>query len=1148
MANYKKYKIYQPKNNNFLIQNAVKTIIFIHALTFMCQCKNETTTSASVDSIEEPTLSASSPVMQLMSPSETGIDFENKIIETYENNITTNINMYNGGGMCIADINNDQLPDIYFVCSNGKNKLYLNQGGLKFRDITDQAGVGSEEGFETAVTAVDINADGYLDFYVCRGGVEKNDLRRNKLFINNKDLTFSEISKEYGLDDMSSSTGANFFDYDNDGDLDMYLLNYPTEAIWTNRIEARLGPDGKYKPLLEPRAEFDSDRFYRNDGGKFTDISKQAGIWNLAYGLSVSVSDINQDGYADVYVGNDFIQPDRCYINNRRGGFTDELERYFKHTSQHTMGTDLTDFDNDGLVDLYAVDMLSSKNYRQKSFFATNPQSKQTALVQNGYFEPVVRNVLQHNNGNGTFSDVGCMAGVYKTDWSWSGLLFDMNNDGLRDLYVTNGYRREVTNRDFIDFTLPEIQKTNGSGKRLRDIYPDFNDFLKLVPTFKVRDFCFQNTGNLTFEDVSGKWMTSPATWACGAAWCDLDNDGDLDLVANNLEAPAFVYQNLSAGKNGNNYIQIKLQGDAPNYFAVGASALIEYAGGQKQFAEMYPTRGIFSSVEHLFHFGLGNNSTVEKITVRWPNGKTQTLTNVAANQRLTLKQSDATGGPVPTIAPPPPPANQFFTPVATKLFNHEENTFNDFENWPMNPWKETDLGPFMAYGDVNSDGLEDVFVGNSFDKPAMLALQKPDGTFSPINKEIWEQSKQFEDHGACFFDADKDGDLDLFVVSGGMEATSPAAWQNRLYINADGKGKFSLAVGAIPQTPDAGGRVTAFDYDNDGDIDVFIGGRVVPARWPMTPKSVILRNDRNRFTNVTAEIAPDFENCGMVTDLQWINVDADPVPELVVCGEWMPISVFKLQGGQLVNITKQAGLDKSNGLWFRLASADIDKDGDMDLIAGNLGMNTRYTASESAPLRCFAADFDKNSTIDPILAYPEDGKLFPLVQKEVLVKQIPSLKKKFLYAKVYGEATIEDVYPKDVLDGALNLYCYTLSTCWWENQGGKFVKHELPRQAQLSVTQGIVSGDFNGDGNIDLLLAGNKYGMDVETNPCDAGVGAFLAGDGKGNFTYVENRIAGFWAPMEARDLIMVNGANNRRTILVSNNNGPLQMYKAVK
>lgn len=1116
-------------------------------------CKGDTALAPT--QVEEPTLTASNPRLKLLSPEATGIDFQNKIIETYENNITTNINMYNGGGLAVGDFNNDGLPDIYFVACNGKNSLYLNEGKLKFRDITDAAGVTSEEGFETAVTVADVNADGWLDIYVCRGGVENNEQRRNKLYINNgtspspngqgEIVTFTERAREFGLDDQSASTGANFFDFDNDGDLDCYILNYPTEQVHSNKLEANLGPDGKtYIPLLEPKAPLDTDRFYRNDGGKFTDISKQAGVWNLAYGLSVSVSDINRDGYVDVLVGNDFVQPDLLYINNRNGTFTNKLADYFQHCSQHTMGTDLTDFDNDGRVDLYAVDMLAANNARRKSFLATNSLSKHTAIVQHGYFEPVVRNVLQRNNGNGTFSDVACLAGVFQTDWSWSGLLFDMDNDGLRDLHVTNGYRREVTSRDFADFTFPEIKKEH-SGKRLRDIYPNFDDFLKLVPTFKVRNFCFQNKGDWTFSDVSGQWMTVPAAWSGGAAWADLDGDGDLELVVNNLEQPAFVYENLSSGQPNSNYLQIKLQGNAPNLFAVGASAIIHYNNGQIQYLENFPTRGIFSSVEHLLHFGLGNTAQVDKLVVRWPDGKTQTLTNVAANQRLVLKQTDASGY-VAHIGPDKPATTLFSekTNTAGIKFAHTENEFNDFEAWPLNPWKVTELGPLMAVGDVNGDGLDDFYIGNAFDQPGGLFVQMPNGSFRPTSGTTWETDKIYEDHGAVFFDADGDGDLDLFVVSGGAEATSPLAWQNRLYINTDGKGNFASAQGAVPQSQDVALRVAAHDYDGDGDLDLFIGGRATPAKWPLIPRSIVLRNDGNRFTDVTAEVAPEFERCGMVTDLVWANVDNDPQLELIVVGEWMPVTIFKLKNNKLESVTAQWGLEKSNGLWWRLVVADVDGDGDLDLVTGNLGLNTRLTATADAPLRCFAKDFDNNGTLDPIVAYHEDGKLYPLMQKEVLNKQMPPLKKRFLYAKDYSMATMDKVWPQKDLDAALNLYCYTLETCWWENQGGKFVRRSLPIQAQVSVVQGIAVGDFNGDGKTDLLLAGNKYGLEVETNRCDAGNGTLLLGDGKGNFSWANNLNTGFWAMKEARDLAVLRGAGGKRIFIVSNNNGKVQVW----
>ncbi|MCB0694796.1 MAG: VCBS repeat-containing protein [Lewinellaceae bacterium] len=1103
-------------------------------------------TSGDVVHEVEPTLEARNPVMKLLTSEETGIAFQNQIIETYENNITTNINMYNGGGLAIADINNDGLPDIYFIGSNGPNGMYLNKGGLTFEDITASSGLASEEGFETAVTVVDINTDGYLDFYICRAGVEKNDFRRNKLYINNGDLTFTEKAAEYGLDDKSASTGANFFDYDQDGDLDVYILNYPTESIWTNKIEAKLGDDGKYRPVLFPRAEFDTDRFYRNDGGSFTDVSKESGIWNLAYGLSVSVSDFNQDGWLDIYVGNDFIQPDILYINNKNGTFTDQIDKYFRHSTQHTMGTDLTDFDNDGWVDLFAVDMLSANNKRQKEFFATNTQSKYTSLVQNGYFPPVVRNVLQRNNGNGTFSDIGCLAQVYKTDWSWSGLLFDMDNNGFRDLHITNGYRREVTNRDFIDFTLPETTKAAGSKKRLRDIYPNFQEFLDIIPTFKLRNFAYQNNGNWQFNDVTGQWMTIPASWSCGAVWSDLDADGDLDMVINNLEDPAFVYENLSSGKEDAKYLQVVFKGPKENPAGVGASAAIYYGNDEKQYAENVPTRGIFSSVEHLIHFGLGKHDQVDRLIVRWPDGKTQEWKNLPANQRLIVQHKDATGHSN-SIAPTSVP-RQMYHGSTLSGYAHQENEFNDFEVYPLIPWTESDQSPLMAVGDVNNDGLDDFFIGNSFDQSPALMIQKPNGSFTQATPSFWEQENVYEDHGAVFFDADRDGDLDLYVISGGWEAKkdiAKLAWENRLYINLDGKGTFTRARGVIPELPSVAQRVAPFDYDEDGDLDLFVGGRLTPDNWPLTPGSVILRNDNDHFTDVTSSVGPDFAKCGMVTDLQWANLDQDPGLELVVVGEWMPVTVFKMKDGKLVNHSKGTIPPDRHGLWYRLAIADLDQDGDLDLVTGNLGLNTRLTASPEGPLRCFAADFDKNNTLDPIMAYYEDGQLYPLVQKEVLHKHMPVLKKRLLKAKDYSVATIDKVWPQSDLDASLNLFAHTLETCWWENQNGKFIQRKLPIQAQVAPVQGIIATDLNGDGHTDLFLAGNRYGMEVETNPCNASNGIFLAGDGAGGFTWVDNTRTGIWTPGEVRDLALLRGPQGKPVILASNKNGPIQIFK---
>ncbi|MCB0524107.1 MAG: VCBS repeat-containing protein [Lewinellaceae bacterium] len=1111
---------------------------------------------------EDKTLTAKNPILELLDNKETGIDFQNTITETAENNITTNINIYNGGGVAIADVNNDNLPDIYFVCSNGKNRLYLNEGNMKFRDIAESAGVTSEEGFETAVSAADVNGDGFIDFYVCHGGPKVEESRRNKLYINNGltgngEVTFSERSKEYGLDDISASSGATFFDGDGDGDLDCYVLNYPTNLLYCSKIDVLYDKDGTPIPNLVPKDEYDTDRYYRNDGapgmlisdkGGFTDVSKESGVWNLAFGLSVSISDFNRDGHPDIYVGNDFFQPDRLYINNGKGKYTDEIEKYFKHSSQSTMGTDLSDLDNDGLVDLLAMDMLPETNRRNKLIMTTNTLGRYLSMVQNNYFEPVTHNVLQRNNGNGTFSEIACMAGIYKTDWSWSGLSVDFDNDSKRDIYITNGYRREIGHRDYGEFLLPEVKSK--ANKITDDPFKRIQMILDALPTYKPRNFLYQNQGNWKFENKGGDWATMKPTWSCGAAWADLDADGDLDLIVSNLEEPAFIYKNLSKDQNKGNYIQAKLHGAPENPFAVGASVLIEYANGQTQYQEISPNRGIFSASEYLIHFGLGQESQVNKLTVRWPDGKTQTLENVPVNQRLQLDWKDASGYVAHLIPMYDGPTllNEKTRELGV-TFEHYENKFLDFESFPLNPWMETDLGPLTAVGDANGDGLDDFYIGNGFKKPAALYLQTPDGRFKQSNQTLWDKENIYEDHGAVFFDFDMDGDQDLLVISGGPEAVANArevAWQTRLYLNTDGKGTYGRANPAnLPDMRNVGLRTCTYDYDNDGDQDIFIGGRIMPDNWPLTPPSFVFRNDRNRLVDVSKEIGGDFAYCGMVTDLNWADLDKDGSPELVVVGEWMPVSVFKLVGGKLTDYTEKFGFSKSNGLWQSLCVADLDGDGDLDLVTGNFGLNTRFEASEERPLGCYAKDFDNNGTIDPIMTMYEGKNNYPMAQKEVIVKQIPSLKKKYLYAKDYAPATIEDVFPKKSLDEALHLVAYELETCWWENKGGKFVKHQFPHQAQISVIQGIVAYDLNGDGNLDLLMAGNKYHMEIEGGRCDAGNGVFLAGDGKGNFTWVNNLQSGFWASRQARDLKILKSANGKPMFLVANNGSAPQIFE---
>jgi enediyne biosynthesis protein E4 len=1080
------------------------------------------------------------PIFTLLSPDSTQIHFTNALVENPQINYFKNPYIYNGGGVSVGDVNNDGLPDLYFSSNIYSNKLYINKGNLKFEDISKSAGVEASRGFKTGVAMVDINNDGWLDIYVCRSHHKDATVRSDFVYLNNHDLTFEEKSMGLGLFDGAYTSHVTFLDYDNDGDLDVYQINHPEDFDQGIRVRLKMGKDRKLTRRLDPESLDHSDHLYRNDGtGKFTDVSKSAGIENSAFGLSASLIDVNNDGFTDIYVANDFIEPDMLYVNNGNGTFTDRITEYFRHTSQNSMGSDFADFNNDGLDDLMTLDMLAEGNERQKLLTTSMVLDRYETLHQYGYGHQLMRNMLQINNGNGSFSEIGLLAGVAATDWSWSSLFADFDNDGHKDIFISNGIRRDMTDSDYIQFKRDTIEKSQQKG----DPYvtpQSLQKWLDRMPSVKVHNYMYRNKTGLQFEDVSLAWGFDLKTFTNGTVYSDLDRDGDLDLVLNDIDSKVLVYRNESNTKSKNHFLQFTFKGSDKNKFGVGAKVTV-FTNGILQYQEVKISRGFLSSVESLLHFGLGENEKADSVLVKWPDGKEERLLNVKANQLL---QVDYTNAKIKLLKKKQ--SNTVFksTTLVGLDFTHRENKFNDFEKERLLPHKFSQAGPCVAVADVNNDGTDDVFIGGAAGQAGALYTQTLGGEFNRVAIPSFETDSAYEDTGATFFDADADGDQDLYVVSGGYEfGESGSGYQNRLYMN-DGFGKFEHQPNRLPKIEFSGSCVLPCDFDRDGDIDLFVGGRVIPGRYPENPRSYLLQNNTGIFKDVTHTISPQLENIGLVTSGKWFDHDKDGYDDLVIIGEWMPITLFKnLKGKGFEDINQSSGLDQSNGWWNAIEVFDADGDGDYDFVAGNMGLNSALRASPEKPLEIYADDFDNNGSLDAVICSYVGEKSWPLPRKELMVQQIPSLKKKFVQFEKYSRSTIADMFSAEQLAQAIHKKAYILSTSLWLNTNGVFKQIDLPIEAQFAPVNAISITDVNADGNQDILLVGNDYGTQVELGRYDAFNGLVLTGNGKGKFFSLPVTKSGFYTPHQARDLQEIT-VNKKLFWIVGNTNATLQFF----
>lgn len=1070
------------------------------------------------------------PLFTMLPQEATGVSFVNVISERPGANVLEYEYFYNGGGVAIGDLDNDGLADLFLTANAGRNALYRNTGDLRFEDVTGRSGVEGGDGWTTGVTMADVNGDGLLDIYVLRSGNLEPSQRRNQLFINQGNFRFREEAKRMGLDDAGYATHAVFFDYDRDGDLDVFIVNHNIRRL--ARFDVEL-----IRRMRDPDA---GDKLLRNDDGRFVDVSVEAGIIAnpIGFGLSAAVSDINGDGWPDIYVANDYVEDDYLYINQQDGTFREDIRSYLDHTSYFSMGTDIADINNDGLPDIVTLDMLPPDNRRQKLLKGPDHYDYYHMMIGYGYHHQHMRNMLHLNNGDGTFSEIGQLSGISNTDWSWAPLLADFDNDGFSDLYVTNGYVRDYTNMDFLKFTMAEAyRQARAEGRE-----PNAYELVRQMPSSRLSNFMFRNRGDLTFEDATEAWGLFGFSLSNGAAYGDLDGDGDLDLVVHNINAPAAIYRNEAAQTNGNRFLRVRLEGPEKNPFGVGATVRATLPSGGVLTRSLMPSRGYQSSVDPVLHFGLGDVPAVD-LAVAWPDGAVQNLADVQTNQTLVVRRDEASTRPSP---PEQLPSTVFDRADDLVPFAHVEDEFIDFKREPLLPHMLSRLGPALAAADVDGDGLVDLFLGGARGQSSVILRQHPDGRF--VEHQILEADARFEDVDATFLDVDADGRTDLYVASGGNdEPAGSTIYQDRLYLN-EGDGTFRRAIGMLPELTASGGCVAAHDFDDDGDVDLFVGGRSVPGSYPLAPRSYLLENSGGRFSDVTQTIAPMLVEPGMVATCTWADVTGDGSAELVIGGEWMPIRIFAFGSNPMaLEVTEAAGLSTASGWWNDLVAADLDGDGDLDLVAGNRGLNAQMKASADEPARIYAMDIDGNGTIDPLITYFIEGASYPSPSRDELLDQVTALKKVFTDYASYSHATIEDILTPEQIEAAAVLEATVFETMIFENDGaGSFRARSLPIQAQFAPVNAIVVEDVDQDGHVDIILGGNDFGARAQTGRFDAGRGLLLRGSGNLRFEAVPAPHSGLSLRTDVRRLRLI--PTPRGPVLVVGNNGDAVITYAVR